>query len=200
VSCARRGKLSFGERRVASQRRRLVAGKSTQMKVHPGMLMKTKDGRFQVSGGRRGKSEFGRAASDEPTARAPRPVSRTWPPRSAPDTPPLRLSADGWMWMRMREQTRLPIAHGYEFTAPPSPRGIHAGGRSDPPSVAEFRQWEEKKMLKKHVQSLNVYENKHTQDTMPEKNQTFMSKFRTFLFNGVPILQESVALRGQFVR
>jgi hypothetical protein len=100
----------------------------------------------------------------------------------------------------MREQTRLPIAHGYEFTAPPSPRGIHAGGRSDPPSVAEFRQWEEKKMLKKHVQSLNVYENKHTQDTMPEKNQTFMSKFRTFLFNGVPILQESVALRGQFVR
>jgi hypothetical protein len=58
---------------------------------------------------------------------------------------------------------------------PPEPPRDPCRGPKRPPSVAEFRQWEEKKMLKKYVQSLNVYENKHTQDTMPEKNQRFMS-------------------------
>jgi len=35
----------------------------------------------------------------------PRPVSRPWPPRSAPDTPPLRLSVE--VWRRMKEYSLL---------------------------------------------------------------------------------------------
>jgi hypothetical protein len=39
------------------------------------------------------------------------------------------------------------------------------------------------KKINKYVRSRNVYENKRTQDTMPEENQTFRSNFSTFLFN-----------------
>ena len=38
-----------------------------------------------------------------------------------------------------------------------------------------YRRCAAKKMLNKYVRSLNVYENKGTQDTMPERNQTFRS-------------------------
>ena len=61
-------------------------------------------------------------------------------------------------------------------------------------------------MLKKYERSLNVYENKGTQDTMPEKNQTFMSKIRTFLFNRglfcrkMQILNESLSDQFGFSR
>ena len=47
-------------------------------------------------------------ASDESTARAPRPVYHSWPPRSAPDTPPLRISAE--VRRRMNENYSLAAA------------------------------------------------------------------------------------------
>ena len=67
---------------------------------------------------------------------------------------------------RMPTGTNSPPPNGPEGSAPEA---------EATPSVADFRQGDEKKMLKKYVRSLNVYENKGTQDTMPEKKGAFMS-------------------------
>jgi hypothetical protein len=62
--------------------------------------------------------------------------------------------------------------------------GLECGSSSKRgPTKQVYGRCAEKKILKKYVRSRNVYENKGTQDTMPEKKHTFRSQFSTFTPN-----------------
>ncbi len=89
--------------------------------------------------------------------------------------------------MSREGQPDLPNVRANEMNASVSSEGsTPEAGVSG--AVTRLRQASNKKRY--YVRSRNVYENKGTPDTMSERNRTFVSNFRAFLFNWCPFCRK----------